>query len=125
MPGIIKRNGGLAMLDKATVVKMANKYAEEVVKIIDTQAVVLFGSYAKGTAKADSDIDIAVIVNGFSGDYLEMSKQLYRLRRNISADIEPVLLDLSKDSSGFVREVLNTGQILNRNNKNKKSNLYL
>ncbi|WP_312815963.1 nucleotidyltransferase domain-containing protein [Sedimentibacter sp.] len=100
------------MLDKETVVKLAERYALEVVKMLNPQAVVLFGSYAKGTAKADSDIDIAVILNDFTGDYLEIYKQLYRLRRNISADIEPVLLDSSRDDSGFVAEVLKTGQIL-------------
>ena len=100
------------MLDKETVVKLAEQYALEVVKLLNPQAVVLFGSYAKGTAKADSDIDIAVILNDFTGDYLEIYKQLYRLRRNISADIEPVLLDSSRDDSGFVAEVLKTGQIL-------------
>ncbi|WP_312700294.1 nucleotidyltransferase domain-containing protein [Sedimentibacter sp.] len=100
------------MLDKETVVKLAEQYALEVVKLLNPQAVVLFGSYAKGTAKADSDIDIAVILNNFTGDYLEIYKQLYRLRRNISADIEPVLLDSSQDDSGFVTEVLKTGHIL-------------
>ena len=100
------------MLDKETVVKLAEQYALEVVKLLNPQAVVLFGSYAKGTAKADSDIDIAVILNNFTGDYLEIYKQLYRLRRNISADIEPVLLDSSQDDSGFVTEVLKTGYIL-------------
>ncbi|WP_313163232.1 nucleotidyltransferase domain-containing protein [Sedimentibacter sp.] len=100
------------MLDKETVVKLAERYALEVVKMLNPQAVVLFGSYAKGTAKADSDIDIAVILNDFTGDYLEIYKQLYRLRRDISADIEPVLLDSSRDDSGFVAEVLKTGQIL-------------
>ncbi|HCX61803.1 nucleotidyltransferase domain-containing protein [Sedimentibacter hydroxybenzoicus DSM 7310] len=100
------------MLDKETVVKLAERYALEVVKMLNPQAVVLFGSYAKGTAKVDSDIDIAVILNDFTGDYLEIYKQLYRLRRNISADIEPVLLDSSRDDSGFVAEVLKTGQIL-------------
>lgn len=100
------------MLDKETVVKLAERYALEVVKMLNPQAVVLFGSYAKGTAKADSDIDIAVILNDFTGDYLEIYKQLYRLRRNISADIEPVLLDSSRDDSEFVAEVLKTGQIL-------------
>lgn len=44
------------MLDKETVVKLAERYALEVVKMLNPQAVVLFGSYAKGTAKADSDI---------------------------------------------------------------------
>lgn len=100
------------MLDRAAVIKMAEQYAEEVEKILNTKAIVLFGSYAKGTAKTDSDIDIAVILDDFTGDYLEISKQLYKLRRNISADIEPVLLDSARDKSGFVSEVLRTGWIL-------------
>lgn len=97
------------MLDKETVVNMAQRYAFEVEKLLKPQAIVLFGSYVKGTAHDNSDIDIAVILDGFSGDYLETSKQLYRIRRNISADIEPVLLDSTSDESGFVAEVLRTG----------------
>ena len=100
------------MLDQATVMSMSRRYASEVERYLKPQAVVLFGSHAKGTAHADSDIDIAVILNGFTGDYLETSKQLYKLRRNISADIEPVLLDSSHDESGFVAEVFRTGQVL-------------
>jgi predicted nucleotidyltransferase len=100
------------MLDKATVINMAELYAEEVRKILNPQAIVLFGSQVKGTANDESDIDIAIILNGFTGDYLETSKQLYRLRRHISADIEPILLDSAYDKAGFVAEVLRTGQIL-------------
>jgi len=100
------------MLDQATVMSMSRRYASEVERLLNPQAVVLFGSHAKGTAHADSDIDIAVILNGFTGDYLETSKQLYKLRRHISADIEPVLLDSSHDESGFVAEVFRTGQVL-------------
>jgi len=91
---------------------LSRRYASEVERYLNPQAVVLFGSHAKGTAHADSDIDIAVILNGFTGDYLETSRQLYRLRRHISADIEPVLLDSSHDESGFVAEVFRTGQVL-------------
>ena len=100
------------MLDQATVMSMSRRYAREVEKILNPQAVILFGSHAKGTANDNSDIDIAVILNGFTGDYLETSKQLYKLRRHISADIEPVLLDASDDESGFIAEVLSTGQVL-------------
>ena len=100
------------MLDQATVMSMSRRYASEVERYLKPQAIVLFGSHAKGTAHVDSDIDIAVILNGFTGDYLETSKQLYKLRRHISADIEPVLLDSSHDESGFVAEVFRTGQIL-------------
>ena len=102
------------MLDKAAVLSMAQQYAYEVEKVLKPQAVVLFGSHAKGTANDDSDIDIAVIINGFSGDYLETSKQLYKLRRHISADIEPVLLDSSSDESGFIADVFKTGEVLYR-----------
>ena len=100
------------MLDQATVMSISRRYAHEVQRFLNPQAVVLFGSHARGTAHQDSDIDIAVILNGFTGDYLETSKQLYKLRRNISADIEPVLLDTTQDDSGFVAEVMRTGQVL-------------
>jgi predicted nucleotidyltransferase len=100
------------MLDKATVINMAQRYAFEVEKFLKPQAIVLYGSHAKGTAGEYSDIDIAVILDGFSGDYLETSKQLYKLRRNISADIEPVLLDSTSDESGFVAEIFKTGEVI-------------
>lgn len=100
------------MLDKATVVDLAERYAREVKKFLDPQAIILYGSYATGNAHQESDIDIAVIYNGFSGDYLKTSQQLYKLRRSISADIEPVLLDVAQDDSGFVAEVLRIGQPL-------------
>lgn len=100
------------MLDTAAAIKKAEQYAEEVAKILNPKAIVLFGSYAKGTAKSNSDIDIAVILDDFTGDFLEISKLLYKLRRNISADIEPVLLDSARDKSGFVAEVLKTGRHL-------------
>jgi len=38
------------MLNKETVINMARRYASEVEKLLKPQAVVLFGSYAKGTA---------------------------------------------------------------------------
>ncbi|MCL2195314.1 MAG: nucleotidyltransferase domain-containing protein [Oscillospiraceae bacterium] len=100
------------MLDKETVLALSHRYAHEVQRMLSPQAIVLFGSYANDTAHAYSDIDIAIILNDFRGNYLETSKQLYKLRRNISADIEPHLLDAADDKSGFVRHVFNTGQVI-------------
>lgn len=99
-------------MDKATAISKAEQYANEVVKIFSPQAIVLYGSYAKGDFTPDSDIDVAVIFNDFTGDFLKASSQLWKLRRNISDDIEPVLLDLARDKSGFAREVFKTGQII-------------
>lgn len=100
------------MLDKATVIKTATQYAQAVAREIKPRAIVLYGSYAKGNARDDSDIDVAVVFDGFSGSVLDTSALLWKLRRGISDDIEPILLDTADDKSGFVSEVFKTGQIL-------------
>jgi predicted nucleotidyltransferase len=100
------------MLDTATAIEMSVQYAREVAKILNPNAVILFGSHTKGTAKINSDIDIAVIFDNFSGDYIETLKQLYKIRRNISTYIEPVLLDISNDKCGFVEYILKTGVLV-------------
>jgi predicted nucleotidyltransferase len=99
-------------MDREAAVKTAQLYTQTVVRELNPSAVLLYGSYAKGTARSDSDIDIAVVFDGFLGDWLDTSSRLWRLRRDISDDIEPILLDRSQDPSGFVEEVFNTGAVL-------------
>ena len=79
---------------------------------MDPKMVVLYGSYIKGTATEDSDIDIAVICDSIEEDYLEKSQQLFKLRRGIDSRIEPVLLELGNDKSGFCEEIIRTGKVL-------------
>ena len=74
--------------------------------------IVLYGSYAKGTATSDSDIDIAVIVETLDSDYLDEHAILFKLRRSVDSRIEPVLIEYGKDKSGFPRKVMDTGYIL-------------
>ena len=100
------------MLDKRTVDRTVRRYIEAVTKELSPAAVVLYGSYAKGNAREGSDIDVAVIFDGFQGDWLKTSSSLWRLRRGISYDIEPILLDSQDDKSGFVANVYKTGQVV-------------
>jgi len=100
------------MLDKKTVIDYAHKYADEIVKKYSPYAVVLFGSYANGTPHEYSDIDIAVVFDGFNGDWLAVSKDFWKTTENISKWIEPVLLDTQVDKSGFADYVLRTGDII-------------
>ena len=100
------------MLDKATVIDTVKQYAKAVTKEFTPEAIVLFGSYVNGTPHEDSDIDVAVVFNGFSGDWLQTSSRLWGLIENINFDIEPVLLDRTDDKSGFVKHVFKTGQII-------------
>ena len=100
------------MLDKTTVINTIEQYAAAVAKEFDPAAVVLYGSHAKGMAHEDSDIDVAVIFNGFSGDWLTVASSLWRIAENISLSIEPVLLDRTQDKSGFADNILKTGYMV-------------
>ena len=100
------------MLDKTTVREIAVQYAEEVKKILKPSAIMLFGSYVNGNPHEWSDIDIAVIMNDYRGDWLETYSMLFTLKRNVNLDIEPHLLDETCDRSGFVEHVIKTGEYI-------------
>jgi len=100
------------MLDKGAVINTVSKYADVVSKELSPAAIVLFGSYAKDEASEESDIDVAVVYDGFTGDWLKTSSALWRLRRGISYNIEPHLLDTTDDRSGFVQHVFKTGRVI-------------
>lgn len=112
MQGNLERNERFVIMDKTTAINNVKHYASEVQKVFHPNAIVLFGSYVKGNASEESDIDIAVIFNGFNGDFLETSAQLWHLTCDIDDRIEPILLDSTKDKSGFVNEILKTGQVI-------------
>ena len=73
------------------------------------EAVYLFGSFAKGTANKDSDIDVALVVNHFDGDYFEVIPPIWRLRENIDFRIEPHVIARDTDYAGFLDEIQRTG----------------
>ena len=96
-------------MDQEKALNIAREYAAAVRKVVDATAIFLYGSYAKGTATKDSDIDIAVVVDKIPGDYLNTMTTLWRLTRSVSHDIEPVLLTAADDESGFLSTVQKTG----------------
>ena len=71
---------------------MPNAIKEMVAEKLPLKALYLYGSYSKGNYRADSDIDIAVIVERLDDDYFKDTPLLWKLRRKISNLIEPVLL---------------------------------
>ena len=74
-------------MDQEKVLNIAKEYADAVRKVVDATAIFLYGSYAKGTATKDSDIDIAVVVDKIPGDYLNTMTMLWRLTRSVNHDI--------------------------------------
>ncbi len=94
------------------VIEIARLYAQKVADYLPVSMVVLYGSHVKGTATKSSDIDIAVVVDKFNGDYLKVSTDLFGLVRSVNKRIEPVLLCRSKDKSGFLESVLKNGKVI-------------
>lgn len=96
-------------MDKGTVIKNSKKYAVKVREQFPDSKIMLYGSYSNGEPTEDSDIDIAVIINNFTGNWLKTSAQLWRCTESIDTRIEPVLLDEMNDQSGFCEHILQTG----------------
>jgi len=99
-------------MDKTKALVLARQYAAIVAQELNPDKVVLYGSYIKGTATDESDIDVAVIFDEFSGDWFSVYRHLSKLRRSVSSSIEPILLDGANDRSGFVDEILTTGEVI-------------
>jgi len=72
----------------------------------------LFGSHAKGTARAESDIDLAVFWDREEIDGFDEDVQLMRLTRNVDLRIEPHSFSRKdfENPDPFVKEIISTGQ---------------
>lgn len=71
-----------------SIISTAQKYIQSIPEDLGVKKAYLFGSYAKGIAHRDSDIDIALIVENMP-DFFQTQRDLMRLRRNIDLRIEP------------------------------------
>ena len=94
------------------IADILDKYIAIVKENYDVVAIILFGSYAKGTENEDSDIDIAVVTNDIKTDRFNEGVKLTLLRRKIGARIEAHIIsigDYENDETPFVVEVKNTG----------------
>lgn len=76
------------------------------------QQVVLFGSVAKGLARPDSDIDIAVITDPFHASRISEGGDIFLVSKEIDIRIETVTLhpeDLLRPFFTLGREIERTG----------------
>ena len=95
------------------IMDIVNKYAKVILAHYKVKAIILFGSYAKGTNHEDSDIDIAIITDDLKcDDVFDEQLNLKKLRRNIDYRIEPHLIevaDYDNVENPFVQEIIDTG----------------
>ena len=96
-------------MGKNEAIELLRLYKAVLSKHIDFEKLYLYGSFAKGTNRKDSDIDAAVVVKKLNDDYFNITPLLWKLRREVDLRIEPVLLEKDKDDSGFLKEITDHG----------------
>ncbi len=96
-------------MDKSEAISKVQAYKMLLKKHFEVENVYLFGSYAKDSNNADSDIDVAVVVDRFDGDYFSVTPLLWRLRREIDDRIEPILIERAYDDGNFLAEIQKYG----------------
>jgi uncharacterized protein len=70
------------------VIDTVKQYIMIIPKDFGVKKAYLFGSFAKGNEKEESDIDIALVLENMP-DFFYTQKQLMKLRRKIDLRIEP------------------------------------
>lgn len=73
------------------VIEVIRKYVHELKRHnISVDEVILFGSFAKGTARDESDIDVALVAETFTDDRFDDRRKLVPFRRAIDSRLEPM-----------------------------------
>jgi len=103
------------VIDNETVNIIIQQYISDVKKTIPIDKVYLYGSYAKGTQREDSDVDICFFSEAFeSRRSLDVLTELFYLKIKYDKDIliEPNAFPLSElnNDNPFVKEILRTGR---------------
>lgn len=98
-----------------SAVNIAKKYLSNLPAELDVRRAYIFGSYAKGTQREESDIDIAVVFGNME-DFFKTQMELFRRRRKIDLRIEPHPFDEDdfSENNPVAVEIMNTGiEIIN------------
>jgi predicted nucleotidyltransferase len=100
--------------DPKAVMRLVNQYVADVKTIIPIDKAYLYGSYARGTQRKDSDIDICFFSESFDSiRSVDIISRLLGIARQYNRDIyiEPRGLPTSElnNDNPFVKEILRTG----------------
>lgn len=81
---------------------------------VPIQKAIIFGSYAKGNPKEESDIDVVLISSAFTGNRFNDRRKIIPFRRGIDFRIEPVPFTPEdfKRGGNFIDEIKKTGKVI-------------
>lgn len=97
-------------MDKSEAIETVQRYLRNIAGKYQIVNAIIFGSYARGTQKQDSDIDLAIIFKSVD-DIIDLQIDLLKMRTDDDLLIEPHPFS-QKDfeiSNPVVSEILKTG----------------
>jgi len=83
-----KKNRKNQAMVNQRIIETVREYVMLIPEELGVKKVYLFGSFASGKAREESDIDIALVLDNMP-DFFSTQKQLMKLRRKIDLRIEP------------------------------------
>ncbi|MDR0549218.1 MAG: nucleotidyltransferase domain-containing protein [Deltaproteobacteria bacterium] len=98
--------------DLETVIPIIKQFTDEVRQAMPIEKVLLYGSYATGLAKDDSDVDVCFFLTSFGVEDMDsIIVKMYLIAHKYDLYIEPIAFEVSDlyDDNPFVKEVLRTG----------------
>jgi predicted nucleotidyltransferase len=102
-------------VDIETVTSVVQQYIADVKKVMPIDKVYLYGSYAKGTQRETSDVDICFFSHAFeSRRTLDILTELFYLKIKYDKELlmEPNAFPTSElyNDNPFVKEIVRTGR---------------
>ena len=104
-------------VDFEAINRIAREYAVDVSRELPVDKALLFGSYAKGCADEQSDIDICFFLKDYNGKRrVDLLTQILGIggKKYIGAFFEPIVFETAEiqNDNPFIREILATGKEL-------------
>lgn len=96
-------------MDQREAINKVREYKHLLKDYFQFESIYLFGSYAKGTNTIDSDIDVAIVVDRYDGDFFSINPLLWKIRRQVDDRIEPILIEKDFDQADFLDEIKRNG----------------
>jgi len=98
------------------ILMIIQRKTELIYQLPKVQTVILYGSYAKGNATADSDVDIAVFFDDDKPSFIEEYRSLVKICNNHIIDIQVQAFSAKElaDPCGIIEEIVEYGVVINR-----------
>lgn len=99
------------MYQREDITNIINSFVALVSSEFPVKSVYLFGSYAKGTAHDNSDINVAIVSDKFEGIRFWDRERLgkYVIKSSVDLEVHPYKTEDFTEDDPFVNEILRTG----------------